>query len=1362
MDIPIRVIDADSDLVSIRIEFNSEVLNGSGIGPWFPARPAGTPASQTLTPQFGIVNVRASASGSDLIFVWDSAFDLTGLERDVLLRFTVRDEAGDESRTVVTAPFRVDNNSAPLSVLNEGNFVLNPDVRRGIPIQFQVIDEESDVVRALFQYAREGQAFPTLSDDATELIDLLESPSRRSERIASQICTEIPATFSGFVGPPLPGMPNNSVRLPELASESAGLFGYVTEGRTLSILRDSLIPAATQWSSSPLTNPAGVIPSSRPTAAFFLDQGGPGWRVQEIDLATGDVLRMVASGPGSPRAMALYPPRAYSGPSGEDGDATLFVATDSELSGFTFPAGDPTGTVNHSMVGSPRFVAATGHETVLATGDGGLVQVSMSTGIQSTLIPASQLEDPQGIAFNSDTPDQVLVCERGADRVVSIDLRRLDSVPIAAAVASTDLPQLGSVAFPRPGALALERSGERLLVMCDLGAGASSLRALDWNRPITGEVDVGEGPFVFEITNQLADPSGDLAAGVDDLRISLQPATGLVAVGGGVQQERRLSGQSSYQPRGQLVTVEEAFDPMPATGSPWRIGLRVGTASSSSPSGSTNVFVWDSSDVDGGGRVRVRLIPIDSDAGAPITGSNLRDTYWDLEVESRSYATQSSSPVGLAMEDLDGDGDLDVVVSSTSGSAFEIFFQSSPGVLTSSPTVLSHPAISARSATVLADFDGDGDLDIAGANDATSNVTIFFQVSPGQFDPSPLIIANPALLNPELIAAADFDGDGDMDLVTDSNDFPPSLTVFLQSNPGQFATPPIILDPGVSFYSDLIADDLDGDGNADIAVALSTSDALAVLYQTAPGAFSSSPTTLANAGLDSPVALTSGDFNCDGRRDLACAYRAVNSVIGVFLQGPSGVFDSAPSIMEVPRISNTNAIEAGDLDGDGDLDLVVTGFGPPQVFLQTAPGEFSDSAFEIDDPNIPGASDVLVGDLDGMGGTDLLLGQSSGELRVVRQSYPGEFSSTSAQVDVSDTVDLQDIAVADLDGDGDLDFVTAHLSSNNLAIVKQEAPGQFSSQPTFLTDPSAGAPISVIATDLDGDGDIDVVSANRDTDNLAVFFQETPGQFSSTPISLSSPGLSDPRAVTAADFDRDGDLDLASANFASDNIAIFRQSSPGTFDPTPTLLSDPRFSGPLCLASGDFDGDGGTDIACGNRSESLAVFLQGSQGQFSAAPGILEGPSVFAVRSIGVGDLDDDGDLDLVSTNVTTGSDSRGFAIRSVTAFFQDSPGSFSSPGIEIHAPSAYCAYSLSVADVDHDGDLDVVTTERLFEAGFSRVATILQTSPGNFDSRAPIRAELKNVLPSNSLVTDMDGDGELDVIVRGGGNTISIMYGGR
>ncbi|MFC1707308.1 FG-GAP-like repeat-containing protein, partial [Planctomycetota bacterium] len=238
------------------------------------------------------------------------------------------------------------------------------------------------------------------------------------------------------------------------------------------------------------------------------------------------------------------------------------------------------------------------------------------------------------------------------------------------------------------------------------------------------------------------------------------------------------------------------------------------------------------------------------------------------------------------------------------------------------------------------------------------------------------------------------------------------------------------------------------------------------------------------------------------------------------------------------------------------------------------------------------------------------------------------------------------VAIGDLDRDGIPDLVTANRDSDNLTVFRNSDPG-------FVSPPSArfnirpnntaimNSPVAIALGDMSGDERLDIISANRDSDNLTVFYARTDTGLN--PLFLDSPSktfapenaavMSEPSAVAVGDLNGDGELDIVSANRGSQNVTVFLAPFPLATTKTPSYDLKPNNTAvldqPVSVALDDIDGDGSLDIVTANMvSHTLTVFLQ-TQSGFRSTPNFTidpDEPSVFASpRSVALADLNRDG-----------------------------------------------------------------------------------------------------------------------------------------
>ncbi|MFK7961508.1 MAG: FG-GAP repeat domain-containing protein [Phycisphaerales bacterium] len=332
-------------------------------------------------------------------------------------------------------------------------------------------------------------------------------------------------------------------------------------------------------------------------------------------------------------------------------------------------------------------------------------------------------------------------------------------------------------------------------------------------------------------------------------------------------------------------------------------------------------------------------------------------------------------PIAIATGDLDGDGDQDFV--GVSGGAFggslTAFFNDGTGGFKpgSSPTSISSSVV----AIVLADFDGDGTLDLAEADAGPDRIRVRLGDGDGTFGGTFASINVGA--NPVDMVAADADGDGDLDLIT-ANGGGCSLTVVRRGPGGSFtANAPVSTPCGVV---DLAAGDLDGDGDADFVVAVPSSNLVAVYESIGSGGLASAG-TLACPG--EPVAVGIGQFAGAARGDIVAATGAGQQV---------HVWESVSSAPSFgPPVIRNSGVEAralvvGDLDNDNDSDVVLIGDGPGDSStraraLVTVAGPL-DTVKGFDETNAGIA--LALADIDGNGSNDLVSLIADEPLRLVR------------------------------------------------------------------------------------------------------------------------------------------------------------------------------------------------------------------------------------------------------------------------------------------------------------------------------------------------------------------------------------------
>ena len=670
-----------------------------------------------------------------------------------------------------------------------------------------------------------------------------------------------------------------------------------------------------------------------------------------------------------------------------------------------------------------------------------------------------------------------------------------------------------------------------------------------------------------------------------------------------------------------------------------------------------------------------------------------------------------NGPVAIAQGDFNKDGKPDLVVANYSDNTVGVLLGTGKGTFGAEKTFhATNPNY-----VGVADFNGDGNLDILTVAYNFNSMGVLFGNGKGGFGAqvSTLFEGTSGCYS---AAIGDFNRDGKADIAVACTG---GDVILLGIGNGRFAKP-VILAAGDSFLE--IAD-VNGDGFEDLVGTSGTSAYVDVSLGNGDGTFQSPKQSYTG---QTPVMLAVADLNGDGRPDISVSTACCYGALEVLLGNGDGTFGSPNPIISGGYGLGLNFVVSADLDGDGKQDLAVVNVGgdPYNGTTMLLYGN-GDGTFQAPEYYATGRVSVagLIADFNGDGFLDLAVvaedGQGAqnagvGTVTVLLGQGGRVFQGPRSYLLSGRNIPV--VEKTDLNHDGKLDLVALDDEADAAAVLLGNGDGTFRPAAFYSFNTQYASGIGLAIADFNGDGNPDLAAAIETNGGgaLSILLGYGDGTFD-VPKVIGLPGQ--PISIVAGDFNRDGKQDLV---IAGAGLMVLLGRGDGTFQTGATYAGYYPY-----LLAADFNGDHKQDIAAIGQT-GFEILLGNGDGTFQ--PGLATS-TAGAINGAVEGDFNRDGKPDLA---ISSGA--------GVYVFLGNGDGTFQAPSL---VAAGQTPTGLAAGDVNGDGILDLVAQDSTYDS----LNVLIGNGDGTF--RPPVLYDAgggEDYSPPIPALGDFNGDGAIDI----------------
>lgn len=623
------------------------------------------------------------------------------------------------------------------------------------------------------------------------------------------------------------------------------------------------------------------------------------------------------------------------------------------------------------------------------------------------------------------------------------------------------------------------------------------------------------------------------------------------------------------------------------------------------------------------------------------------------------------------------------------------------------------------------------------------------------------IVFNDGISRSQVVRTADLDGDSDPDAVALSAE---SILTFINDGSGNFGTPTRSLESLPGDARSLTLDDFDGDGDIDAVVgSIGSADlghATVTMFANDGSGNFSIATTLLNASAEGFLGnfiddIDSGDIDGDGAPDVVAVSRDLEDSRIYYFKNNGGTFADAAVITQ--DFIEPRAVHITDVDGDGNLDVVGTSSyddsGTHNVFWYRntdGAGTFELNATILDtgaEPRFMDSSDV-----DGDNDMDLVVPlQGAGEIILI-ENTDGNGTLAVAQTLASGLEGVERVAFGDVDGDGDQDIIAnVDTAGQVIWLENMDGAGTYSDVKFVSEDTEQASGLSIV--DLDADGDMDVMTTSQFASKVSTHINDGNGMFVTSEITPAN--AIEPQMAFLVDIDGDGDLDVlgqsefdyeiawyenldGAGNFGGQNLIV-------DYDLAPQLDGAPRPTVFWDIETGDLDNDGDIDIITSepNRADKIIWYENDGNGNFSdlhTFNALNDFGETLLPLELEVVDIDGDGDNDILANH---------YYYSGGVGWYENTDGQGTLAYNDFVVINNHSIGEHTLGDIDGDGDLDVLVDDAQYAAldnaaWFENLGLV--DGQFMFDRVQVLKSEQASI--DDVQLADMDGDGDLDAVL--------------